>query len=140
MPDIPILPADIATFRKDGVAVLRGVLSGGWVARLAEAVAENLAHPGPYGKNHAEGTSAYFGDYCNFPRITAFREVAENVPACTPTLRSSWPTLALPRRGRVPVCLVSRAFRGRAWCFRFHLGPAVYPLLFVRGNRQCFPR
>ena len=75
-----VSPTDIATFRAEGVAVLRGILSPDWVARLAEGVTENLAHPGPYGKNHAEGTSAYFGDYCNFPRITVFRDVADKGP------------------------------------------------------------
>jgi len=71
---------DIANFRAEGVACLRGLLSAEWVARLAAGVAENLAHPGPYGKNHAEGTSAYFGDYHNFPRIAVFREAAEGGP------------------------------------------------------------
>ena len=75
-----IAAADIATFRKEGVVCLRGVLPADWVARLAEGVAENLALPGPYGKNHAEGSSAYFGDYCNFPRIRVFRDVADKGP------------------------------------------------------------
>ena len=77
---VSVSATDIATFRKDGVTVLRGVLTPDWVARLAQGVAENMEHPGPYGKNHAEGTAPYFGDYCNFPRISVFRDVAESGP------------------------------------------------------------
>ena len=79
MPDLK--ETDIATFRKEGVICLRGVVPAEWVARLAEGVSENLAHPGPYGKNHAEaGSGAYFGDYHNFPRIKVFREAADKGP------------------------------------------------------------
>ena len=74
--------SDIATFRKEGVVCLRGVVPADWVARLSEGVAYNLGHPGPYGKNHADGagSSAYFGDYHNFPRIGVFRQAAEAGP------------------------------------------------------------
>ena len=80
MPAGRLADADITLYQTEGVACLRGVLPAQWVSRLAEGVAENLANPGPYGKNHAEGSSAYFGDYHNFPRIKAFREAAEDGP------------------------------------------------------------
>ena len=37
-------------FQADGVVVVRDVLDRNWLRRLAEAVEENMAHPGPYGK------------------------------------------------------------------------------------------
>ena len=70
--------ATVETFRSEGVAVLRGVVDEAWRARLAEAIDGNMASPGPHGKNHAdEGSGAYFGDYVNWQRFPAFREVGE---------------------------------------------------------------
>ncbi len=71
--------ATLETFREDGVAVLRGVVDEAWRARLAGAIADNnMAAPGPHGKNHADDDAgAYFGDYVNWQRFPAFREVGE---------------------------------------------------------------
>lgn len=66
----------IETFKKDGVAALRGVVSEDWRQNLAEAIEANMASPGPHGKNHAgDDGGAYFGDYVNWHRFTAFRDV-----------------------------------------------------------------
>ncbi|MEM7429833.1 MAG: phytanoyl-CoA dioxygenase family protein [Pseudomonadota bacterium] len=66
----------IETFRRDGVAVLRGVVDAAWRDRLAEAIEDNMASPGPHGKNHADdGGGAYFGDYVNWQRFGAFRDI-----------------------------------------------------------------
>jgi ectoine hydroxylase-related dioxygenase (phytanoyl-CoA dioxygenase family) len=80
MPNPLITAADIATFQREGAVVLRNVISPDWIVKLAEGVAENIAKPGPYGKDHADGGSAYFGDYCNWQRIGVFRDVAEQGP------------------------------------------------------------
>ena len=69
------------TFREEGVAVLRGVLDSEWLDRLAEAVAANMASPGPYGRDHAEeGQGSYFGDYVNWRRFPAYLEVGREGP------------------------------------------------------------
>ncbi len=68
----------LETFRQDGVAVLRGVVDEAWRARLAAAIDDNMASPGPHGKNHADDDAgAYFGDYVNWQRFPAFREVGD---------------------------------------------------------------
>ncbi len=67
-------------FQADGVVVVRDVLDRNWLRRLAEAVEENMAHPGPYGKNHAEAGGAYFGDYVNWNRIPDFLNIAQEGP------------------------------------------------------------
>ena len=70
--------ATVETFRKDGVVVLRGVVDEAWRARLADAIESNMADPGPHGKNHADDDAgAYFGDYVNWKRFPAFREVGD---------------------------------------------------------------
>lgn len=68
------------TFARDGVTVIRDVLNASWLTRLAQAVEENMASPGPYGKNHAETGGAYFGDYVNWQRFPDFIEVARTGP------------------------------------------------------------
>ncbi len=77
---LAVSPANITTFREEGVACLRGVLPAEWVARIADGVEENLRSPGPHGKNHADAGSAYFGDYVNWQRINVFRDAADKGP------------------------------------------------------------
>lgn len=67
-------------FRSEGVTVIRGVLDEDWLDRLAQAVADNMASPGPYGKNHAETGGAYFGDYVNWQRFETYRAIADEGP------------------------------------------------------------
>ena len=63
-------------FRQDGVTVLRGVVSEEWRTRLAAAIEANMSSPGPHGKNHADDEGgAYFGDYVNWQRFEAFKDV-----------------------------------------------------------------
>ena len=74
-------PSTIDTYRTDGVTVLRNVVATEWLERLAEAVEANMASPGPYGKNHADDDGgAYFGDYVNWSRFPAFRDVNSEGP------------------------------------------------------------
>lgn len=78
-----VSPADVATFQREGVVCLRGVLAKSWLDELAEGVERNMREPGPYGKNHAETGAAYFGDYCNWDRIRIYRDVTEKGPLGT---------------------------------------------------------
>ena len=75
-----ISPTEQALFKRDGVVVLHDVLSPEWLERLAVAIEENIANPGPYGKNHAEEGGAYFGDYVNWKRIPDFLNIAQHGP------------------------------------------------------------
>lgn len=70
----------MADFQRDGVTVVRNVLDQDWLERLADAVEQNIAEPGRYGKNHAEEGGAYFGDYVNWKRIPDFVRVASDGP------------------------------------------------------------
>jgi ectoine hydroxylase-related dioxygenase (phytanoyl-CoA dioxygenase family) len=80
MTETGIAQSDITDFKRDGVVVLRNILSPHWLDRLAAAVEENLASPGPYGKNHADSGGAYFGDYVNWNRIPDFLNIAKDGP------------------------------------------------------------
>lgn len=73
---------EIEAFQKDGVTVLRGILAPEWLAQLESAIEENMANPGPYGKNHTEEgrPGAYFGDYVNWQRIHTFKDVCDQGP------------------------------------------------------------
>jgi ectoine hydroxylase-related dioxygenase (phytanoyl-CoA dioxygenase family) len=63
-------------YATDGVVCLRGIISPEWLARLREGVEENLRSPGRYAKRYTpEGNpGGFFGDYCNWERIAAYRE------------------------------------------------------------------
>lgn len=75
--------AELATaFRRDGVAVARGVLGDEELRQLAEAVDENLAAPGPWANDYTPegGTGRFFGDYVNWERIDGYRQAALHGP------------------------------------------------------------
>lgn len=73
----------VDAFRNDGATVLRGVFSEDWVGRLREGVAENMATPGPYTKGYTKAGDPghFFGDYCNWRRIDAYRAFFFDSPA-----------------------------------------------------------
>ena len=64
---MPLAPKAIEAFRKEGAAVLRGVISKEWVDRLRHGVDQNMATPGPYTKGYTKDGDPghFFGDYCN---------------------------------------------------------------------------
>ena len=64
------------TYQRDGVVPLRALIPAEWIARLREGVDENMRDPGPHAKRYTPDGSPgmFFGDYCNWERITAYRE------------------------------------------------------------------
>ncbi|MGO1121013.1 phytanoyl-CoA dioxygenase family protein [Rhodovibrionaceae bacterium A322] len=74
---------DILAFERDGAVCLRGVFDQDFLAAMADGIAENMAHPGPYAaENVKEGEAGrFFDDYCNWQRIEAFRKVILHSPA-----------------------------------------------------------
>jgi ectoine hydroxylase-related dioxygenase (phytanoyl-CoA dioxygenase family) len=62
-------------YQTDGIACLRGVIAPEWIERLREGVDQNLREPGPYAKRYTPDSKPglFFGDYCNWQRIPAYR-------------------------------------------------------------------
>lgn len=77
-----ITDADIDTFQRDGVVLVRGLLAD-YVDLLRAGVEANMAAPGPYAsENEKPGeTGRFFDDYCNWERIPQFAEVVRHSPA-----------------------------------------------------------
>jgi ectoine hydroxylase-related dioxygenase (phytanoyl-CoA dioxygenase family) len=71
-------PATIETYRRDGVVLLRGVLDDEWLARLAEGVEHNRAHPSPWAHWYTDEHDAvgFWSDYVTWPEVDAYRQVA----------------------------------------------------------------
>ena len=69
-----ITDEQIATFDRDGVVLLPGLLANS-VGELAGAVAENMAAPSRFERTYrpADGTAPFFQDYCNWQRIPGYR-------------------------------------------------------------------
>jgi ectoine hydroxylase-related dioxygenase (phytanoyl-CoA dioxygenase family) len=68
----------VATYQRDGVLVLRELLSPEWLERLASGVERNLAEPGEWAQHYTpEGQPGqFFGDYCNWERIPELGDAA----------------------------------------------------------------
>lgn len=82
MPHPLVSAADIETYRRDGVVIIRGLFAD-HVDTLREGIARNMDAPGPYAsENKRDGeTGRFFDDYCNWPRIPEFEQVIMNSPA-----------------------------------------------------------
>ena len=66
-----------ADYHRDGACVVRGLLDAGEVARLREAVGENLAQPSEHaieGGGHGE-SGRFFEDFRNWTRIAGYEQV-----------------------------------------------------------------
>ena len=72
----------IDSFRDKGATVLRGVFSG-WVDRLRDGVAANMADPDPTARIYKgeKGDGRFFVDYCNWARIPEYKDFIFNSPA-----------------------------------------------------------
>jgi len=73
---------EIAAFRHDGAVVLRGVFAD-WVERLRAGVERNIASPSADVRLYhgSDGSSLFFGDYCNWDRIAEYRAFVFESPA-----------------------------------------------------------
>jgi ectoine hydroxylase-related dioxygenase (phytanoyl-CoA dioxygenase family) len=65
----------IEAYQRDGVTCLRGLVGMQWIETLREGVEANLRSPGPWSKSYTPqgNPGGFFGDYCNWQRIDAFR-------------------------------------------------------------------
>jgi ectoine hydroxylase-related dioxygenase (phytanoyl-CoA dioxygenase family) len=73
----PLTDDEIARYRADGAACLRGVFDAGWIAALAEAVEADLASPGPMARENTPpgGRGRFFVDFQlwrRWPQCRAF--------------------------------------------------------------------
>lgn len=73
---------DVTAFKEDGAVCLRGVFSD-WVESLRAGVDYNMSHPGPFGREYTKDgqPGRFFGDYCNWDRISEYREFMLESPA-----------------------------------------------------------
>ena len=83
MPHPLLTSTEIATYRDEGVVLIRGLFAP-QVDLLREGVAQNMAAPGPHAAENlkpGEG-GRFFDDYCNWQRIPAFaRAIRESAAA-----------------------------------------------------------
>ncbi len=76
----------IESFARDGVLLLRGVF-GDWIDLLRSGVEANMRVPGPWGREYQgdgpgeDPGGRFFGDYCNWQRIDAYRSFIFDSPA-----------------------------------------------------------
>jgi ectoine hydroxylase-related dioxygenase (phytanoyl-CoA dioxygenase family) len=75
-------PDTIKAFQSDGACVLRGVFID-WIRTLQAGIARNLAAPSADVKIYQgkEGAGRFVGDYCNWDRISEYRDFIFNSDA-----------------------------------------------------------
>ncbi|MCY4336577.1 MAG: phytanoyl-CoA dioxygenase family protein [Litoreibacter sp.] len=82
MPHALLTQADIETFQRDGVVLIKGLFAD-WVDLIRDGIAQNMEAPGPHAaENLKEGEQGrFFDDYCNWQRIASFEKVIRNSEA-----------------------------------------------------------
>lgn len=77
-----LAPSVVETYQRDGVVVLKNLLSAGAIAELARGVEANLAAPGPWANEYTPQGSAgrFFDDYVNWERFDDFRRHGTDGP------------------------------------------------------------
>ena len=70
--------AAVAAYTRDGAVLVRDAVDRAWIDRLAAALEENLADPGPWSCRYTpEGAPGGFvDDYCNWQRFDAYERFA----------------------------------------------------------------
>lgn len=73
--------ATVEAFRRDGCAVLRGVLTP-WIEGLRAGVEENIAAPSARERTYhpEDGSAPFFQDFCNWDRIDGYRALVRHSP------------------------------------------------------------
>ena len=69
-------------FGRDGVIVLRGYFTD-WMETLRNGVDANMRDPGPWAREYLDPDQSgrFFGDYCNWDRISEYRRFMFESPA-----------------------------------------------------------
>lgn len=78
----PLITQDhIDQYQRDGVVLIRGLFAN-QVEQLRAGVAVNMEDPGPYASNNdkAGESGRFFDDYCNWTRISEFKDAIETSP------------------------------------------------------------
>ncbi len=72
----------VSEFQRDGAVAIRGVFSD-WVDVLRAGIARNMADPSGDAKIYRgkDGGGRFFGDYCNWNRISEYRDFIFKSPA-----------------------------------------------------------
>lgn len=73
-----IIEAEIETYRRDGVVLLRGAVDAAWIDLLRVAVEKDLVFPGPFAETYTkpEDSGLFFNDFYMYKRIPEFRRFA----------------------------------------------------------------
>lgn len=75
--------AEADTFQEEGVVVLRGMFDAAWLELLADGISANFKEPGPFAKFYTPSgnTGSFYGDYCNWQRISQYERFIRESPA-----------------------------------------------------------
>ena len=71
---MPLDPTLVANYKRDGVVVLRNLVSLDAIDLLRQGVEANMTSPGPWANEYtpAGASGRFFDDYVNWQRISHF--------------------------------------------------------------------
>lgn len=76
-----ITTAQIDDFQNDGAVLIKGLFAD-WVPQIGEAIAANMANPGPYAAENLQTGEAgrFFDDYCNWQNSDLLAQIMAHSP------------------------------------------------------------
>jgi ectoine hydroxylase-related dioxygenase (phytanoyl-CoA dioxygenase family) len=76
MPHPLVTQAQIDTFQRDGVVLIKGLFRD-YIDDIRDGIEQNMQAPGPYAAENLKSgeKGRFFDDYCNWTRITPFERV-----------------------------------------------------------------
>ena len=82
MMDSPLVNrSHIKSFQEDGVVLVKGLFKD-FVNPIRDGIDYNIKNPGPYAAEnlHSRRNGRFFDDYCNWTRISEFKDVIFQSP------------------------------------------------------------
>ena len=70
----------VSDYKNYGVALLRNVIPGNWLEKLAKGIVKNFQDPSQYKCVYEEknGKEIFYDDYCNWQRIEEYKDFIFN--------------------------------------------------------------
>ncbi len=67
----------VETFEKHGAILLKGVFRK-WIPKITSGIEKNISNPSEYANENNVKEGRFFDDYCNWARISEFKDLVEN--------------------------------------------------------------
>lgn len=83
MAGVRVQESDIETYEREGAVRLRAAFGRDWLRKLARGLEQNFTDPGPDSTVYTDAGApgGFYDDYCNWQRISQYKDFVLNSPA-----------------------------------------------------------